>query len=180
MKKRRPMISEKIFLVVTFPLWLPLAVFGGLLLLGNLAICYLRRDDNLQTLEQRVRKRVSQCVWGTIEEAWARCCTAMKAERAVGYSTGFGLCLGDELVSALVRNYPDQQPFFIKQLTHPNPVFAAYAAVYLGRRGSATTTDIPSAVFERTESVRVQRGAKYAENCSLGKFIAERVTRASV
>ncbi len=158
------MMTQKLLIAATFPVWAPLALIGGAAYLWLMSADLNKGDRLRRESDRRIQDCVSKCNQGTVKEAWARSCTAMERDRMVGYSTGFGMDLGDELVSALARAYPKEQAFFINQLSHPNPVFAGYAAVYLGRAGGVGPADLPVEVISRSEIVRVQLSHKEAGN----------------
>jgi hypothetical protein len=165
-------ILLKILLVLTFPLWIPLVgIFFSIW-----AIRFVYEERLGEARRRKVQEQARQCIQGTIEAAWGRCSDALNSKTMVGYSNGFGLDLGDEMMSGLAQQFPNEQAFFLRQLLHPNPVLACYVAVCLRKMGGLEVEKVPAEVFQRTEVIRIQM-LKESGQCMLKEFVAERCAR---
>jgi hypothetical protein len=119
------MILLEILLVVSFPLWMPLVVsffiIWAIRFVYNGRSAEAWRRKHAAMIGEQARERIH----GPVEEAWGRCSDALKSQAMVGYSSGYGLDLGYELMAGLARRYPNEQVFFLRQLCTPTPCLQA-------------------------------------------------------
>lgn len=146
-----PDFARAAILIAALPIWLPLIMLVAVgVLAGRWVI-------------------IRWHVWRPIESAWNKCAAVWLREGWVWiawcdalYSHGLQL--------ALAKAHRRQRTFFLKQLTDPQPILAAYACLCVRACGGVGQNEISNAMCERQEVLSIRCG-DMIERQALGEFL---------